>query len=244
MLTSMFSHSSFLHLTFNVIALNGFASSTSHWLVAKEVITASDMPESTSIYHFLSFYLSAGLASTLVSHLVSTRVLYPRLLASVSASPPAAFAARQQGAWQRWTSAARRPTADASAAAAAVARPILPSLGASGAIYACFALTAFAFPSAQIALVFLPTYNFSALTGLGGLVALDLLGVVRGWRTFDHFAHLGGAAFGTAYFMYGMPYWVWLRKLEAESHAAGREEEEEEERRRKSGEGGDNSKQP
>jgi membrane associated rhomboid family serine protease len=31
------------------------------------------------------------------------------------------------------------------------------------------------------------------------LVGLDLLGVFRGWRTFDHLAHLGGSFFGLAY---------------------------------------------
>ena len=34
------------------------------------------------------------------------------------------------------------------------------------------------------------------LQGLGAVVALDVVGLVRGWQFFDHAAHLGGVAFG------------------------------------------------
>lgn len=40
---------------------------------------------------------------------------------------------------------------------------------------------------------------------------------------FDHWAHLGGAAFGALYYMYGPAYWKFWRQ---EADAAKEEEEE------------------
>lgn len=35
------------------------------------------------------------------------------------------------------------------------------------------------------------------------MITLDLVGLLRGWKLFDHAAHLGGAGFGLLYFTYG-----------------------------------------
>ena len=54
-------------------------------MISKAAVSAPDVPESSSIYPFLAFYLytaTVGLTSFLASHLISTRVLYPYLLAS------------------------------------------------------------------------------------------------------------------------------------------------------------------
>ena len=61
-------------------------------------------------------------------------------------------------------------------------KKILPSLGASGAIYAAVTLTAFAFPETEISLIFPPTNPIPIQWGVGGLVLLDVLGALRGWR--------------------------------------------------------------
>ncbi len=45
-------------------------------------------------------------------------------------------------------------------------RPIAPSLGASGAVLACFAATAVYHPHASVALIFLPMVPFTIGTGL------------------------------------------------------------------------------
>ena len=45
-------------------------------------------------------------------------------------------------------------------------RPIAPSLGASGAVLACFAATAVYHPDASVALIFLPMVPFTIGTGL------------------------------------------------------------------------------
>ena len=60
-------------------------------------------------------------------------------------------------------------------------RKVLPSLGASGAIYAAVTLTALAFPDAQVQPIFVPI-SVSISTGVGAMVLADILGVLRGWK--------------------------------------------------------------
>lgn len=87
------------------------------------------------------------------------------------------------------------------------------SLGASGAIYAAFALCACTMPQVQLSLVFLPMFTFPIKWGFGSLVLLDVLGAVRGWQVFDHVAHLGGAAFGFVYYFVGPTIWSTCRGI-------------------------------
>ena len=87
------------------------------------------------------------------------------------------------------------------------------SLGASGAIYAAFALCACTMPHVQLSLVFLPMLTFPIKWGFGSLVLLDVVGAVRGWRVFDHVAHLGGAAFGFVYYFVGPSIWNTCRGI-------------------------------
>jgi rhomboid-like protein len=65
---------------------------------------------------------------------------------------------------------------------AASAAQILPSTGASGAIWASLAITALGWPHTTVTLIFLPFFPISIGTAFGGLVALDLFGLIRGWR--------------------------------------------------------------
>ncbi|SPO41926.1 uncharacterized protein PSFLO_07409 [Pseudozyma flocculosa] len=85
------------------------------------------------------------------------------------------------------------------------------SLGASGAVYAVVVASALAFPDARISLIFLPMFTLPIGTGVQCMVALDLLGALRGWAVFDHIAHLGGALFGYLYFYYGPPMWEFFK---------------------------------
>lgn len=48
------------------------------------------------------------------------------------------------------------------------------------------------------------------------MVALDILGIVRGWRAFDHVAHLGGAAFGLLYYFCGGAAWNGAKRAAAQ----------------------------
>lgn len=76
---------------------------------------------------------------------------------------------------------------------------VLPSLGASGAIYGLVSSCAYLFPDQSIYLIFVPFVTFKMAYAVPGLMGLDALGIIRGWRFFDHWAHLSGAGFGYAY---------------------------------------------
>ncbi|KAJ1306822.1 hypothetical protein OPQ81_007808 [Rhizoctonia solani] len=190
MATSIFSHSAFMHLAFNSLALLSFGTAANSLLRKQQASTPFALPESTSMYHFMAFFLTAGLFSSYVSHIISTRVRLPALLRTLT-------------------------SASAKADAVAISRAhgvIAPSLGASGAIYAAVTASALAFPDANVSLIFLPFVSLPIGAGVGGMVCLDIIGIIRGWRTFDHWAHLGGASFGLAYYTYGADFWDWVRR--------------------------------
>ena len=106
--------------------------------------------------------LPAGLFSGLVSHVVSVKFRYPRLISQLASSTTITTAA---------TKSAAVKTGD-----------IIPSLGASGAIYAAVVMTALGFPDTEIALLIPPTFPIPIQYGVGGLVAMDIVGAIRGWR--------------------------------------------------------------
>ncbi|KAH9987502.1 hypothetical protein BJV77DRAFT_905401, partial [Russula vinacea] len=210
MLTSMFSHSSFVHLVFNCMALTSFASATSTWMTREQIHAPSHLRESTASYHFLALYLSSGLCASLVSHLVATRFLYPRLVSKLVQPDKTGSPGMMHKISSSLSSAAKssaRPATDAAAATPTIS----PSLGASGAIYSTVIMSTLAFPEAEVSLVFPPTPSFSIQYGVAGAVLLDCIGILRGWRFFDHYAHLGGAAFGALYYTYGMGMWDAIR---------------------------------
>ncbi|EFP94022.2 uncharacterized protein PGTG_19769 [Puccinia graminis f. sp. tritici CRL 75-36-700-3] len=99
-----------------------------HRLRASRDVDPVRIPESTPTYHFLAFYVFAGLAASFGSHAYSLLIRAPRLLK-----------------WRQGLSKSSTPPS-----------PILPSLGASGAIYGCLTMTALAFPEAHVSLIFLP----------------------------------------------------------------------------------------
>lgn len=75
-----------------------------------------------------------------------------------------------------------RAAAGGVGATAREAPTILPSLGASGAIYAAVTYTALAFPETSISLLFPPTPPIPIQMGVGGFVLIDIIGALRGWR--------------------------------------------------------------
>ncbi|KAJ9076579.1 hypothetical protein DSO57_1024694 [Entomophthora muscae] len=91
--------------------------------------------------------------------------------------------------------------------------PLIPSLGASGAIFGLVSFFAYQMPHSQAGIIFLPGVKFELSDLLAFFMALDFIGVVRGWRVFDHYAHLGGALVGLAYSKWGVEYiWVPINK--------------------------------
>ena len=80
-------------------------------------------------------------------------------------------------------------------------------MGASGAVYACFAVTALLHPDSSAVFIFLPMVPIAMGTLLKVTMGLDVLGVLLGWRALDHWGHLGGATFGVWYTLYGHRLW-------------------------------------
>ena len=117
------------------------------------------MLSSTYTPHFLAFLLAGGLFSSLGSHLFTNLVRLPRLLRAL-----------------------RNPGRISSPQALAVQHGIMPGLGASGAIYAAVTLTALAYPQSGVSLIFLPFFSIPIGMGVSGLVLLDIIGLIRGWR--------------------------------------------------------------
>ncbi|KAL1919926.1 uncharacterized protein VTP21DRAFT_1858 [Calcarisporiella thermophila] len=76
---------------------------------------------------------------------------------------------------------------------------VLPSLGASGALFGCLSACAVQHPEASVYIIFLPFIPIKIGVALPCLMALDVVGLLRGWQLFDHVAHLAGASFGIAY---------------------------------------------
>ncbi|KAJ7760537.1 hypothetical protein B0H16DRAFT_1532613 [Mycena metata] len=181
LLTSVFSHHGGFHLIFNSMALLSFGSAAGTFLYVRQAQLPSSPLESTSAYHFLAFFISAGVFASFGSHAIQVR----RYDAFVRTLPK--FAARPR---------------------------INGSLGASGAIYACVTLCALAFPDTRIAPLFIP-FSVPIQPGVGALMLLDVVGVLRGWRMFDHIAHLSGALFGVLYYFFGPPSWNGYRRLTA-----------------------------
>lgn len=154
---------SLLHIGFNSLALVSFGTLSHDYLFSRHLLHDST-PTATSRYEFLAFFVAAGLFSGLTSHIFALRVRLPSLLRSM----------------------ARGKTP--------LSPPMLvPSLGSSGAIWACFSLCALAYPNAHVALIILPFVPISIGWAALGTAALDVAGLIRGWHFFDHAAHLGGA---------------------------------------------------
>eukprot|EP01104_Vermistella_antarctica_P015141 TRINITY_DN4909_c0_g1_i1.p1 TRINITY_DN4909_c0_g1~~TRINITY_DN4909_c0_g1_i1.p1 ORF type:complete len:421 (+),score=37.85 TRINITY_DN4909_c0_g1_i1:198-1460(+) len=76
------------------------------------------------------------------------------------------------------------------------------SLGASGGIMSILWLFALLFPQSRMMIIFLPFFSFSAASGALAVSAVDLVGVVKGWKYLDHAGHLGGAAMGLGAYQY------------------------------------------
>ena len=82
----------------------------------------------------------------------------------------------------------------------------VPSVGASGAILALIGIVGTLYPDSRFSIAFISQlypHSFSADTGVKCLIVLDTLGVLFGWKFFDHAGHLGGMLFGIWYAKYG-----------------------------------------
>lgn len=209
------SHESLWHLGFNCMALSSFGAGVG--FILTKWSEKNSFPEATSAHHLWAFFISAGLFSALVSHTAANKITFPRLVKLLS-SPSAA-------------------------ATAPVVPEILPSLGSSGAIYAFVILTALSMPHVDVIIPFLPFIPIPITGAVGSMVLMDAIGVVRGWRVFDHYAHLGGAAAGGLYYYLGHRIWTWMREASFEDEEDSENEEEHDHEFEKSQEDGAGSKE-
>lgn len=77
---------------------------------------------------------------------------------------------------------------------------LIPSLGASGAIFAILGAWGMLYPDAQLGLLFIPG-SVPVEYAMVGIAAFETYGLVRGFRSinFGHAAHLAGLAIGLGY---------------------------------------------
>ncbi|OJT07172.1 Presenilins-associated rhomboid-like protein, mitochondrial [Trametes pubescens] len=212
LLTSTFSHEGFIHLAFNCMALASFGAAAGQQLIllTKKVEQERGvLSEPSPKWHLLALFVSAGLFAGLVSHVAYARWNYPRMIARLKAATPSPSVLRSSSSAAAGASAASEATIVSAKKAATDGQY---SLGSSGAIYAMFAITALGFPDAEITLIIPPWFPINIQTGFAAIVALDVLGVLRGWKMLDHYAHLGGAAFGAFWFAYGAQIWFAIRE--------------------------------
>ncbi|XP_050517422.1 presenilins-associated rhomboid-like protein, mitochondrial [Diabrotica virgifera virgifera] len=85
------------------------------------------------------------------------------------------------------------------------------SLGASGAIMGILGYVCTQYPDTRLGIILLPVFTFSAGAAIKFIVGLDTAGVLLGWKFFDHAAHLGGAACGIMWAMWGNPN-IWQKR--------------------------------
>ncbi|KAI4523299.1 hypothetical protein K525DRAFT_236954 [Schizophyllum commune Loenen D] len=237
MLTSTFAHAEIIHFLVNMFALEGFGSSTAvHFMKHADLDEVHGLFEASPFWHFVAFFCVAGAFSSLTQHVVQVKVTYPRLIRQYAAAlaRQAATAASAVGRTKTWADAVQRatptrrrwfprptpiekpPVSEVQVLQGKLKRALLPSLGASGAVYSCLVITALAFPNAEVALFFPPGFSMNIQTGVAGAILFDLTGIVLGWSFMAHWAHLGGALFGYLYYYYGPDLW---RDLRREVHA-------------------------
>jgi len=88
--------------------------------------------------------------------------------------------------------------------------PRAGSLGGSAGIYSMVVNFTLLHPSTKLVFIFFPFVEFEATTLLPILLGIEALGAYRmisrspGFFNFDHFGHLGGAAFGIIYYFLGL----------------------------------------
>ncbi|CAK5267640.1 unnamed protein product, partial [Mycena citricolor] len=215
LLTSILSSRYSVVLLLNLLFLDGFGSSSSFHMTKRMNESIGAPLEATSAYHFLAFFVSAGLFSGLVSHIVHLKIIYPRMIARLSRQD--SHSASRPDTWAAALRTANAPTPRLRLLrffrrSEAPENPsLMPRAGATGVLYAMMMLTALGFPDAEISPYYPPSWSLPLQWCMSVMLVFDVVGIWRGWKFFDHFAHLAGAAFAAIYYNYGTQLWIWLR---------------------------------
>lgn len=202
-LTSMFMHANVMHIFFNMFALYSFGSMLERFWGSSK---------------FIFFYISCGLGSALLHSAVNYIEIHTLLnsvselklsssdittllnsdLRNVFDDDGKIMASSFQAILERVH--CTQDQFNIIANANMVSRT--PALGASGAVYGLLVAFAFMFPSAELALMFIPI-PIKAKYFVSGLLFIDLILGFKGSSIFGagstgvaHFAHIGGAITG------------------------------------------------
>jgi rhomboid-like protein len=89
-------------------------------------------------------------------------------------------------------------------------RDAASSLGASGALFGVFGACAH-IPNVNVSIIFIPFHSFALEKALPFVMAFDAFGLWKGWRSFDHAAHLSGATAGYVLYPASTKY-VWAHR--------------------------------
>lgn len=184
-LTHMFMHGGIMHIAFNMFALYSFGSLLENYWGSKK---------------FLFFYISCGIGAALLHSVVNYFVFHNNLETLIQAGflKTDIYSVLNAGKIDsRWVDVIGQSGLDSFAESF-----VVPAVGASGAIYGLLVAFAFMFPSAELALMFIPV-PIKAKYFVPGLLAVDLFLGFKGNSLFGgggtgiaHFAHLGGALVG------------------------------------------------
>lgn len=184
-LTHMFMHANIGHIFFNMFALYSFGSALEHFWGGKK---------------FLFFYISCGLGAALLHTGVNYYQFHHGLDTLVQSGIKESFIKEtlEKGMYdRRWAQLLGQTGLDAFAGAFGS-----PALGASGAVYGLLVAFAFMFPTAELALMFIPI-PIKAKYFVPGILLIDLFLGLNGQSIFGagstgiaHFAHIGGAVTG------------------------------------------------
>lgn len=83
----------------------------------------------------------------------------------------------------------------------------LSSMGASGAICGVIGALGYVAPESEVVFLLFPFVNFPLKYAVVGLMSLDSMGLIMGWKFFDHAAHLSGTIFGYTFASYQSTFW-------------------------------------
>ncbi|UUC47132.1 rhomboid family intramembrane serine protease [Flavobacterium cerinum] len=183
-LTHMFMHGGWMHIFFNMFALYSFGSALEHFWGGKK---------------FLFFYISCGLGAALLHSGVNYYLYHEGLNTLVASGYPREqiIQVMAEGIYSpQWGDFMSKDTLNGFLQAYNA-----PAVGASGAIYGLLVAFAFMFPTAELALMFIPV-PVKAKYFVPGLLLIDLYLGLSGRSIFGgpsgiaHFAHIGGAIVG------------------------------------------------
>lgn len=178
-ITSMFTHGGTAHIFFNMFALFMFGSAIEKAWGPKK---------------YLQLYFIAGIGAVLLHQ----GVQYFQVQSALSQLPSDALSRLIDEGW-----ALTYPSSESGAAwQKLVSNFLVPSVGASGAIYGILVAFGMLFPNTKLMFIFLPVPIKAKYFIPIGIIVELFLGVGNfSWDNIAHFAHLGGALVGFIFVM-------------------------------------------